>query len=253
MTSPVSRGSAVVAVVTLALLTACANKNPPRIAPVEEVLGNGWQCYAAPDEFKHAGVVVEVTRDGRYFVDSDHRDMALSGSSAIGNLEQTVTSSLGGVLSLLRSAGIVTNATTTADLQRSVSVRAKYTGTTKYVISGQGVAEILKSYEGRSLPPASRYILFRESHSAQSIDILIERSAVAELGIETTLDSLVDANTKLSRNGKTQYRLQDSFAEPLGVCALPYELTVIRSADGTTRLTMGAQVRLPPDVVISQR
>jgi hypothetical protein len=179
--------------------------------------------------------------------------MAQSGSSAIGNLEQTVNSGLGGVLSLLRSAGIVTNAMTTADVRRSVSVRAKYTGTTKYVISGSGVSKILESYEGRTLPPTSRYTLFRESHSAQSIDILIERSAVAELGIESTLDSLVNANTKLSHNGEAQYRLQDSFAKPLGVCALPYELTIIRSADGTTRLTMGAQVSLPPDVVISQR
>ena len=221
MRSPLSSRSAVVVLVLVvpALLTGCATKIPPRVGPVEQFLGAGWQCYAAPDEFKHAGVVLEVTRDGRYFVDSDHRDMTQSGSSAIGNLEHTVNSSLGGVLSLLRSAGIVTSAKTTADVQRSVTVRAKYTDTTKYVISGPVVSEILKSYEGRSLPPTSRYILLRESHSARSIDILIERSGIAELGLETTLDALVDVNAKLSRNGDAQYRLQDSFARPAwGMC-----------------------------------
>lgn len=247
-------GVVVAMVLSLAVSTSCTTSVQPRVRPVEELLGPGWQCYAAPDMFKRAGVVVEMNNDGSYFFDSDYSDKAARGPSAIGDLNYTVNTTAGGVLSLLKSAGILANpADATADAKRTAKVQAKYSDTEKQVISGAAVNEILNAYAGRSLPPTSRYFLFRESHSAKSVDLVIEKSTVTELGLQATLDATVDAKGKWSRSSNGDYRLKDVFDAPLGICTLPYELTVIRGADGTTKMTLGGQVLLPPETVIKKR
>lgn len=233
----------------------CASGGGARIEPIEAALGGGgWQCHAAPDAFKKAGVVLEQLRDGQYYYDSDHSSLSISGPSAIGEAEHSVNSTIGGIASLLRQAGVFTLPTSASiDLHRQVTVQAKYGNTMKYVVGGEAVDSILRVFASRQLAPTSRYILIRESQSAGSIDIEMSRGVVAALSAGLNLDSLVNANAKIARTDTSHYRLKDTYPAPLGICTLGYELSVTRGAAGKTEVRLGSPFSLLPDAAIGAR
>ena len=78
-------GKCVVVVALALLLLSCAS-SPARLKPVEEVLGKGWVCYTAPDGYKLAGIVVEVTNDGKYIFDADYSSLSIETQSSIGSV-----------------------------------------------------------------------------------------------------------------------------------------------------------------------
>jgi len=225
-----------------------------RIPPIEEVLGEGWTCYAAPDAFKKAGIVVEATADGKYVFDSDYSARAIDGTSAIGTARVTSTATLGGVLQILKNFDVfIKDANLTAELTRKVIIEVAYGGTKKQVISGNDVRYIANAYSAMKLTPTSRYLVFRESHSATSVDILVDRSVVGLLNATAILDGLAEANPKISRNAANQYRLKDQYDKPIGVCTIATELLVERGFDGQTKVRPGDKYRVPDNAIIERK
>lgn len=240
-------------VVLSILPMSCSNHKNPAI-DLEPYLGKGWECYAAPDTFKKAGVVVELTADGKYFFDSDHSARSIKGSSAIGAATNRIESTVGGVLKLLQDFEILSDTTDiTADLNRVATIRATYSGTKKWVIGGDDMRSITEIYASKDLTPNSRYFLFRESHSAESIDILIDRSIVGSLGANIDFDRIVDVNPQISRSSGNRYRLQYQSEEPLGVCAIATELLIERGFDGKIAVRPSGIFYLPDNVSIVMR
>ena len=253
---PMARNRSIIAVgcVLSVLTVSCAGSLPPRIPPIEEVLGKGWTCYAAPDAFKKAGIVVEATADGKYLFDKDYSAKAIEGASAIGTARVTSTTTLGGVLQLLKNFHVfIKDANITADLTSKVTIEAAYGGTRKQVISGDDVRYIANAYSAIKLTPTSHYFVFRESHSATSVDLLVDRSVVGSLGATATLDGLVDVNSKISRNAANQYRLKDQYDKPIGVCTVATELVIERGFDGQTKVRPGEEYRVPDNFIIERQ
>jgi len=237
-----------------ALQASCVVAPPARIKPVEEVLGKGWTCYAAPDGYKVAGVVVEVTSDGKYLFDADYSSLSKEVPSAIGSVSMKSTTTLGGVVKLLESFKVVDKDTSfTADLTHKADIAVAYGGTKKQVLPGGSVETITAERAKRRLVPTSTYFVFRESHSAKSVDILVGDSVVGSLGLTAKLNQIVDVNPKIARDASSQYKLKDAYEKPLGVCTIATELVPDRQFDGNTKLKLGNIVDVPTDVVISGR
>ena len=122
-------GKCVVVVALALLLLSCAS-SPARLKPVEEVLGKGWVCYTAPDGYKLAGIVVEVTNDGKYIFDADYSSLSIETQSSIGSVTTNNTTTFGGVVRLLESFKAVDkDASFTADLTRKADLAVTYGGT----------------------------------------------------------------------------------------------------------------------------
>jgi len=239
----------------LCLLTvSCTGHLPSRIKPIEEPLGKGWTCYAAPDAFKKAGIVVEATSDGKYLFDSDFSARAIEATSAIGTATVNSTTTLGGVLQLLKTFLVFNrDAKIEADLTRKVVIKAAYGGTKKQVISGNDVQDIANVYSSRKLTPTSHYFVFRESHSATSVDILVDRSVVGSLGATAILDGLVDVSPKISRDAANNYRLKDKYDKPVGICTLATELVIERGFGGQTTVRPGEEYPVPDNIIIERK
>jgi hypothetical protein len=237
------------------LQTGCASHREARLKTVEKVLGPGWECYAAPDAFKKAGVVVERDRNGIVYYYSDHSDQSVSGTAAIGDTDLSIDTEIGTLLKADESlTATVDAAEAAADLNRSIAVTARYQGTVKHVVPGEDTMRILSHLSEVETPATNRYFLFRESISATSIDIIVQRSNLSTADIRASFESIIDASAKWSRHRDGEYRLVESFDTPIGVCVLPYELRIIRSADGTKRTVLsGRPVELPLATAISER
>lgn len=236
-------------------LTACvAGELSPTITPIEKVLGAGWTCYAAPDAFKKAGIVIEVTADGKYLFDGDYSAKVEEGPSAIGTARVSSTTTLGGVLQLLKSFHVfVKDAKATADLSRKVVIEATYGGTRKQVINGQDVRDIANIYSNMKLTPTSHYFVFRESQSATSVDILLDGSIVASLGATAALNGLLDVNSAISKDNANQYRLKDKYEKPIGICTVATELLIQRNFTGQTIVTPGEEYPVPDSAIVEHK
>lgn len=238
----------------LSLLIVSCGTSESRIPTIEEVLGRGWTCYAAPDVFKKAGIVVEVTADGKYVFDSDHSAKAVEGPSAIGTATVTSSVTLGSVVQLLKAFHVFgQDAHITADLTRRVTIGATYGGTRKQVISGSDVRDIADAYSKMKLTPTSHYFVFRESHTATSIDILVDRSVAASVNATATLDGMVNANPKVSRNSADKYQLRDRYEVPVGICTIATELLIERGFDGKTNVRPGQEYQVPDNVTVARK
>ncbi|GEM_PF-4240098 len=244
----------IICVCVLSVITVSCAARPSRIQPIEAVLGTGWTCYAAPDVFKKAGIVIEATADRKYLFDSDYSAKAIEGPSAIGTATVTSSTTVGGVVQLLKNFQVFTkDANITADLSRKVTIDATYGGTRKQVVSGDGVRDIANAYSKIKLTPTSHYFVFRESHTATSIDILVDRSVAASVNATATLDGMVNVNPKISRNNAGKYRLKDQYDVPVGICTIATELLIERSFDGTTNVRPGQDYRVPDNVTVERK
>ena len=246
-------GKCVVVVALALLLLSCAS-SPARLKPVEEVLGKGWVCYTAPDGYKLAGIVVEVTNDGKYIFDADYSSLSIETQSSIGSVTTNNTTTFGGVVRLLESFKAVDkDASFTADLTRKADLAVTYGGTMKQMLPGKAVEAIADEHSKRKLVPTSTYILFRESHSAKSVDTLINDSIVAGLGLTAKLNQLVDVNPKISRDSSSRYKPKEEYGKPIGICTIATELIPEKKFDGNTTLRVGNQISVPTDIVITDR
>lgn len=229
-----------VLVITI-LLFGC---NTHRITPVEKVLGKGWQCYVSPDEFKIAGIVLEQTRDGKFYVDANYNIKATDGESAIP--DNSYKSQIGiGILAKWFTKDLSTN----NNLDKSSIVDVKYMDTNKQVIYNAGVREIIKDYETKDINPRSKYFLIRESYTAKSADILISKSLADSLNIGVT-DSI-----KLTGNigNSNKYTLKKEFSKPLAICNLTYEFKLEKGFNSKNIVTVGNPVIIPSEIVVNSK
>lgn len=221
----------------LLLLGCVAGKH--RIKPVEKTLGKGWQCYIAPDEFKIAGVVIEQTPEGKYYVDdTTYIRNASIGEAAIP--DNSYQSNLNvGILANFNFYGTKLN--TGNDFNKNSTVDIKYTDTKKQVIIGTVVNNIIKDYKTREFNIKSKYYLIRESYTAKSADIFISKSLADSLNISLT-DSI-----KINGNGgnNRKYVLKKEFSKSLAICNLIYELKIEKGFDSKNIVTIGNPVVIP--------
>ena len=238
----------------LSVFIACCAGPSDKIQSLEKVLGPGWTCYAAPDAFKKAGIVVEATADGKYLFDSDYSKRAIDRTSAIGTTMVKSTFTLGGVLQLLKNLRVsINDANITVDLTRTETIEVIYGGTRKQVISGDDVRYIANKYSAMKLTPTSHYFVFRESHSATSVDIRVDRSVVGLLNATAILDGIAEVNPKISKYAADKYRLKDQYDPPVGVCTIATELLIERGFDGQTKVRPGEEYRVPDNVIIERK
>ncbi|MEM9545358.1 MAG: hypothetical protein AAGA77_05265 [Bacteroidota bacterium] len=246
-------------IITLTLAISCKSKkhlkSESNINSLEEVLGKGWQCYAAPDEFKKAGIVLEYTKDKLYVFDSDYSDKSISGNSAIGSINYSLNTNYGGVLQLLQGLSLFSpDSNISANLSRNTIVSVNYKNTKKHVISGITAQTIAFDYSKRKLVPTSRYFLIRESQSALDLNIEIEKSVLDTLFGSIEVAKFAKASSNKFSEGKNSYVLKNEYKQALGICTLVTELDIKRGATGIQKVTLSNNPHyIPHEINISKK
>ena len=238
----------------LPVISSCVTHPPSTIKPLERVLGEHWTCYTTPDSFKKAGVVVEITSDGKYVHFVDFSSHAKEGHSAIGNIHYSVDFTALGLANFLHKfAQLRQPENLKASFETKRTTKVSYRDTRKYVIDATVLEKIARQISAASLLPTSQYAVIRESHGAKSMSIFIDSEGLISLGAEAIIDDDVEVALKVSRDIEGQYELKREFDDYLGICTLATDLQVKRGFDGQIEITLGNAVAFPRDIVVEER
>ena len=234
-----------------ALVIAGCVSNGDTISPIEKVLGPGWTCHAAPDQYKAAGVVLQKNTDGVMQFDSEFRDQSIVGAVAIGNKKYSANTTAGGVLKLLKAVDVLADADASANITGNTTINVSYGGTNKHLLPGANARQIARDLDAEGLLDELEFYLIRESISAKEINIIMKGDLVVDLAGKINIDNIVNANPKFSRDRNDDYVLNESFDSGLGVCTLVSRIVVEGGIDGSKSTSLGSDVKLPPDFDIT--
>ena len=238
----------------LSVIISCNMPPQSTIEPLEQVLGEHWTCYTAPDSFKKAGVVVEITSDDKYVHFMNFSDDAQEGRSAIGNLHYSVDFTTLGLANFLRKfAQLRQSENLNVSIETVRTTKVSYNDTRKYVIDAVVLEKIAQHVSNAGLRPTSQYAIIRESHGAKSMSIHIDDASLLSLGVEATIDDGIGAALEVKRNVEGEYQLKQEFDDYLGICTLATDLQVRRGFDGKTEVTLGNAFQFPRDIVVEER
>ena len=217
-------------------------------------MGRGWTCYTAPDTFKKAGAIVEVTADGRYLHFMTFSGQPQEGQSAIGAVRYTHNFGIRGLSGILARFGLLqADDDISAKLDRTFTLSVSYGDTRKFVIDANDLTEINSQIATKTLTPSSRYLIFRESHAAKTISVYIDTADIQKLGLNFRTPDENRAGLTVTRNSKGEYKLQEEFQEYLGICTIATALVVEQHFHGHPKLSLGDDITLPSDIVVQER
>ena len=238
-------------VTSVLVTTGCGLNNT--LPDAQKVLGPGWVCKTVPDGFVKAGVVYEV-KDEIEFFEEDYSDRAEAADAGFGSISIIKEGTYGGVLELLKAIEIISADTTvTAKLDTKSIMKIDYGTTQKNVLSGANVREITEILGSKKLNPTSRYVIIREAYSSKEINIAIDKSTITNMGGAINLEELAKANPKISATSDSNYRLQNTFKEPIGVCGLAYALNIRSGLHGKKSVELGDVYRGNADKAIAKK
>ncbi len=238
----------------LSVMVSCNMPPPSTIKPLEQVLGEHWTCYTAPDSFKKAGVVVEITSDDKYVHFMNFSNDAQEGRSAIGNLHYSVDFTLLGLANFLHKfAQLRQSENLNVSTETVRTTKVSYNDTRKYVIDAAALEKIVQHVSDAHLHPTSQYAVIRESHGAKSMSIHIDDANLLSLGVDAIIDDDIGAALEVKRDVEGEYELKQEFEDYLGICTLATDLQVRRGFDGETEVTLGNTLQFPRDVVVEER
>lgn len=223
----------------ICILAACNSKFN---SDYEELLGPGWKCHSTPDEFKRAGVVVELTPDGSYFYyDEISSNYArVNGKLSLANLSVNYKFNVSGVKGFLAALGIEdTIVGVDLNVDSSYSASSNYGGTFRTALTGAAAVAAMRELSKTVPSGKSRYFLIRESIMAQSADIKIEKFYNIQIGSDIEDNSRPEASKGVSTS--------KVFDMPLGVCTASQEIGSYEVVEETVN------IGLPQDAVIRQR
>lgn len=174
----------------------------------------------------------------------------------IAALRSTVNHEGNILVALLRKLGTLADANIKADYTNAHTTQVEIKDAKKELIFQSDVSKIESwAHENITHQDGWRYFVVQEAIAAECISFIATSEEKTAIGGEAKFNEIVEANTSLSFEDKSESKLESCFSQPLRVCAKLREICASQGLDGiaTIRLSKESVVIQPRQVSDKKR